>query len=322
MRPSDSRYAAAGTDPPWPPLRKGGKLCATFATRNLRSVVCKFQQPTLALVCGDGLLRWPSLGPPHPSPLPAGARESERRRAIALAIAWVPSPQPSPRRGEGVGAESTGATGYCVGHRLGPLTPALSPQGRGSRSGDGLLCRPSLGSPHPNPLPVGARESERRRAIALAIAWAPSPQPSPRRGEGVGAATGYCVGHRLGPLTPALSPQGRGSRSGDGLLRWPSLGPPHPNPLPVGARESERRRAIALAIAWAPHPSPLPVGARESERRRAIVSAIAWAPSPQPSPRRGEGVGAESAGATGYCVGHRLGPLTPALSPQGRGSRS
>ena len=84
----------------------------------------------------------------------------------------------------------------------------------------------------------------RRRAIALAIAWVPSPQPFPRRGEGVGAATGYCVGHRLalspqpsprrgegvgaesagatgycvghrlGPLTPALSPQGRGSEVG------------------------------------------------------------------------------------------------------------
>ncbi len=31
VRSSDSQYAAAGTDPPWPPLLKGGKL-----TRNIR----------------------------------------------------------------------------------------------------------------------------------------------------------------------------------------------------------------------------------------------------------------------------------------------
>ncbi len=30
MRSSDSRYAAAGTHPPWPPLLKGGKLRANI----------------------------------------------------------------------------------------------------------------------------------------------------------------------------------------------------------------------------------------------------------------------------------------------------
>ncbi len=42
VRSSDSQYAAAGTDPPWPPLLKGGKLCVAFATGNLRSLTCKF----------------------------------------------------------------------------------------------------------------------------------------------------------------------------------------------------------------------------------------------------------------------------------------
>ncbi len=42
VRSSDSQYAAAGTDPPWPPLLKGGKLRATFAVGNLRSLFCKF----------------------------------------------------------------------------------------------------------------------------------------------------------------------------------------------------------------------------------------------------------------------------------------
>ena len=38
VRSSDSQYAAAGTDPPWPPLLKGGKLGATHAAGNLRSL--------------------------------------------------------------------------------------------------------------------------------------------------------------------------------------------------------------------------------------------------------------------------------------------
>ncbi len=42
MRSSGSLYAAAGTDPPWPPLLKGGKLRATFAAGNLRSLFCRF----------------------------------------------------------------------------------------------------------------------------------------------------------------------------------------------------------------------------------------------------------------------------------------
>jgi hypothetical protein len=37
VRSSNSQYAAAGTDPPWPPLLKGGKLGATHAEGNHRS---------------------------------------------------------------------------------------------------------------------------------------------------------------------------------------------------------------------------------------------------------------------------------------------
>ncbi len=37
VRSSDSQYAAAGPDPPWPPLLKGGKLGATNAEGNCRS---------------------------------------------------------------------------------------------------------------------------------------------------------------------------------------------------------------------------------------------------------------------------------------------
>ncbi len=36
-RSSGSQYAAARTDPPWPPLLKGGKLCATRAEGICRS---------------------------------------------------------------------------------------------------------------------------------------------------------------------------------------------------------------------------------------------------------------------------------------------
>jgi hypothetical protein len=53
-------------DPPWPPLLKGGKLGATFATGNLRSVYGKF-----------------STAHPHPGPLPAGeGAEAVGRRRI------------------------------------------------------------------------------------------------------------------------------------------------------------------------------------------------------------------------------------------------
>src|SRR5690348_14581681 len=59
---------------------------------------------------------------------------------------------------------------------LSPLTPTLSPTGRGRRF-----------APHPDPLPCGEREKIR-----------PSPRPSPLRGEGEDS-----------PLTPTLSPAGR-----------------------------------------------------------------------------------------------------------------
>ncbi len=66
MRSSDAPYAAAGTDPPWPPLLKGGKLSATFAEGNLRSSVCKF-----------------STGPPGPPFLRGGSSAQHSRREIS-----------------------------------------------------------------------------------------------------------------------------------------------------------------------------------------------------------------------------------------------
>ncbi len=48
VRSSDSQNAAAGTDPPWPPLLKGGKLRATFAAGNLPPYSVRFLLATLA----------------------------------------------------------------------------------------------------------------------------------------------------------------------------------------------------------------------------------------------------------------------------------
>ncbi len=93
VRSSDSHYAAAGTDPPWPPLLKGGKLAqqtrretaaprmasfqqppwpppsyggklrATYAAGNLRSLFCKFStgqsaasSPNESIPCACGSL--------------------------------------------------------------------------------------------------------------------------------------------------------------------------------------------------------------------------------------------------------------------------
>ncbi len=59
MRSSDSQYAAAGTDPPWPPLLKGGKgrgapflrggnLAQQTRRETAAPRIASFQQPTLA----------------------------------------------------------------------------------------------------------------------------------------------------------------------------------------------------------------------------------------------------------------------------------
>ena len=57
---SDSQYAAAGTDPPWPPLLKGGKLRATFAPGCLRSLFCEFSTGQPGAYAGSN----PGLTPP------------------------------------------------------------------------------------------------------------------------------------------------------------------------------------------------------------------------------------------------------------------
>src|SRR5205807_7192202 len=116
----------------------------------------------------------------HPDPLPCGEREE---------LLSGPSPRPPPLRGEG-------------GIASGPLTPTLSPAGRG---------RNCFRAPHPDPLPCGEREE---------LLPGPSPRPSPLRGEG---------GIASGPLTPTLSPAGRGRSC---------FRAPHPDPLPCGEREA------------------------------------------------------------------------------------
>ncbi len=58
VRSSSSRYAAAGTDPPWPPLLKGGKLGATHAGGKHRPLARKFSTD-------------------HPDLLPEGEGEGE-----------------------------------------------------------------------------------------------------------------------------------------------------------------------------------------------------------------------------------------------------
>jgi len=89
-----------------------------------------------------------------------------------------------------------------------------------------------------------------------------------------------------GPLTPTLSPEGRGSwwrRRGDP----PGSRAPHPDPLPEG--EKELVAAEGVTVRGAPHSDPLPEGERE------LVA-------PEDVTLRGAG------------------PLTPTLSPKGTGS--
>ncbi len=46
VRSSGSQYAAAGTDPPWPPLLKGGKLAQRNRRETTAPRIASFQQAT------------------------------------------------------------------------------------------------------------------------------------------------------------------------------------------------------------------------------------------------------------------------------------
>ncbi len=48
VRSSGSQYGAAGTDPPWPPLLKGGKLAQHNRRETTAPRIASFQQATLA----------------------------------------------------------------------------------------------------------------------------------------------------------------------------------------------------------------------------------------------------------------------------------
>ena len=146
----------------------------------------------------------------------------------------------------------------------GPLP--VRPEGNRRAKGQGAVLRharpyqgmvsTALDPPHPNPLPPGERGVPVRPSISLrtnrrgsfrmkggGLLDPPTPQPSPSRGEGgsgspfdfpqdepgvVRKSSGDAAGCGC---HPGASPRGRGAWAG-----LPSLGPPHPGPLPPGER--------------------------------------------------------------------------------------
>ena len=221
--------------------------------------------------------------PPHPGPLPGGERESCGTDPA--------SPAPLPLRGRG----RAGRAARCV-----PLTPALSPRGEGE-----LWRRPRLTFSPPAcgrrrgragrasrcvPLTPALSPLGRGRAVAPSLTFSP-----PARGRGRGRA-GRAA--RYVPLTPALSPLGRG--------RVAAPTPPRllPSRLREGRGSVERASRYVHNPPHLPHPGPLPGGERES------CGADPRLTCSPPACGRGRGRVERAA----WCV-----PLTPALSPLGRG---
>src|SRR5438876_991000 len=142
-----------------------------------------------------------------------------------------------------------------------PLTPTLSPVGRGGAlrgSRRGLLSRPS---PQPSPL---WGEGERCAEADADYFHAPHPNPLPC-GER-GSVARKPTRTTFTPLTPTLSPVGRG-----GALRGKRLGllsrpPPQPSPL-WGEGERCAEPDCDADYFHAPHPNPLPCGERGSVAR-------------------------------------------------------
>src|SRR5207245_3340831 len=141
-----------------------------------------------------------------------------------------------------------------------PLTPTLSPVGRGGAlrgNRRGLLSRPS---PQPSPL---WGEGERCAETDADYFHAPHPNPLPC-GER-GSVARKPTRTTFTPLTPTLSPVGRGGAlrgNRRGLLSRPS---PQPSPL---WGEGERCAETDADYFHAPHPNPLPCGERGSVARK------------------------------------------------------
>src|SRR5205823_6134973 len=128
--------------------------------------------------------------------------------------------------------------------RESPLTLSLSRPGRGRRlPSSALPCGEAAAS-----VPSPRRGEGARRAgegVCGRCGKAPSPPPSPHRGEGDDCLPPHCRAGRLRPRFPRPA----GERVPEGRVRG-SAGdagkPPHPLPLPTGARATTAFLRIAV----------------------------------------------------------------------------
>ena len=117
--------------------------------------------------------------------------------------------------------------------------------------------------PHPGPLPVGARASAVPAARVVTLGEGHH-RPLLPVGEKVPEGRMRGGPRRRGPLTPALSPLGRGRALSPGAMPIPPGEGIHRPLLPVGEKVPEGRMRGRATAARPPHPGPLPVGARAS----------------------------------------------------------
>src|SRR5262245_60437727 len=245
-------------------------------------------------------------------------------------------------RGAGVGLCRSCLSCPC------PLTPTLSPLGRGSAPSSlrAPCAAPPVrtqANPLAPPLPGGkrsAREARRVRGQGLIESHLP-PHPNPLPcGERERAESAACSCRPLlvrtqgAPLAPPLPGGERSAREagrvrGQGLIE--SHLPPHPNPLPCGERERAEsaacsRRPLLVRTQGAPLAPPLPGGersAREARRVRGqgpIESHLPPHPNPLPCGDRGR---AESAACScrPLLVRTQGAPLAPPLPGGERSAR-
>src|SRR5688572_13594414 len=101
---------------------------------------------------------------------------------------------------------------YCSAAAQGPLTPTLSPEGRGRRASNaGRVCLDGAVSLL---LPSGEKVAEGRMSgpsrFLSAAQGPPTPAPPPRMAERRMRRPVACSAAAQGPLTPALSRRGEG----------------------------------------------------------------------------------------------------------------